>query len=716
MVGRGVGIALAAVVALAGAGGARAQISEADLQANICTADELAAPNSGQLLLAGLQALSSSSTGNRTAACPPPPIDYQSPPEVTAAGDVNVRLALGAGLGVGTDNQNLCFAGRNLPAAPVIRIKRGNRLTIRLTNTLLNTGPDKTKNCPIEGYLNGAPVPRQCSQPEQQFKAAPGANGRYYRIETSIPHLADGSSNLHTHGLEVSPKPCHDEVLRSTLYAANWGGPTAPLLGCQDAPNQLTYTYDIPNDHPVGLAWYHTHRHGQAQAQTMMGATGGIIIEDEDDDRRRARGVTDDVLIIRDLPSSYATGLLGGVQSHKRTLNALYAHPRAPTVPNHPAINPRIDRDHEVVCATGDSDAGGPAITSLTLNGALVTETETFPPPDAQVLSKTMAPGERQIWRILNASAQTYVSPQLVLAKDGKERVLPLKIVARDGVPVHDDDGKRRFQVLDTQRQPLLLATANRVEILVHAPPPGATLYLDSIQVLPGCAGDGAPARRLLRVTSSGEAAADAPETGDEDIEPRGRETKYTQILSRAPDVRRVFAFTEYPRSFTVDKSRWLIGPPADGQYDPLATDFYLTMTRSSDGQAAPVRIEPFTGKNLKPDVVVHLRGRESVIEEWVIENYTLEIHAFHIHQIHFRDMTPADAIDGDPPILDTVNVRAAARGASTEPGVDVPTKPGTVRLLMKFTRAAIGEFVFHCHILEHEDNGMMQKIRVVAD
>ena len=105
-----------------------------------------------------------------------------------------------------------------------------------------------------------------------------------------------------------------------------------------------------------------------------------------------------------------------------------------------------------------------------------------------------------------------------------------------------------------------------------------------------------------------------------------------------------------------------------------------------------------------------------SVIEEWVIENYTLEIHAFHIHQIHFLDLTNADAIDGRAPILDTVNVPRAARGASTEPGVDVPTKPGRVRLRLKFTRAAIGEFVFHCHILEHEDNGMMQKIRVVAD
>jgi FtsP/CotA-like multicopper oxidase with cupredoxin domain len=44
------------------------------------------------------------------------------------------------------------------------------------------------------------------------------------------------------------------------------------------------------------------------------------------------------------------------------------------------------------------------------------------------------------------------------------------------------------------------------------------------------------------------------------------------------------------------------------------------------------------------------------------------------------------------------------------------PGEPGWVRLRVTFTTADIGEFVFHCHILEHEDNGMMAKVRVVAD
>jgi FtsP/CotA-like multicopper oxidase with cupredoxin domain len=351
------------------------------------------------------------------------------------------------------------------------------------------------------------------------------------------------------------------------------------------------------------------------------------------------------------------------------------------------------------------------------LNGALVQETPQFPPPDDQVLVKTMAVGERQLWRLANTSAQTYVSPQLVLSQNGVDRVLPLVIVALDGNPVHDDDGNRHFGIVDTTKRPLLLAPANRAEFLVHAPPPGATLYLDSLQVTPGCAGDGTPARRLLRVVSSGQGrSGETAAQNDDDIQPQGRETRFTHMLDAPPSVRRVFAFTEYPRSFTVDQSSWIIGPPGPDQFDPNATDFYLTMTSSSDGEGKPVEIRPFDPHNLRPDVVVHLKGQERVIEEWIVQNYTLEVHAFHIHQINFRDVTRGDAINGRAPLLDTVNVPHAVRAASTEPGVDIPTTPGFVRLRMKFTRTSIGEFVFHCHILEHEDNGMMQKVRVVAD
>jgi hypothetical protein len=94
----------------------------------------------------------------------------------------------------------------------------------------------------------------------------------------------------------------------------------------------------------------------------------------------------------------------------------------------------------------------------------------------------------------VNASAQTYISPRLTLWEGGETRVVPIEVVALDGAPIHDNGGNRLIESWDTTKTPLLLATANRVEFLVDAPPPGATLYLDSEQVTPGCAADGIPA------------------------------------------------------------------------------------------------------------------------------------------------------------------------------------------------------------------------------
>jgi FtsP/CotA-like multicopper oxidase with cupredoxin domain len=71
--------------------------------------------------------------------------------------------------------------------------------------------------------------------------------------------------------------------------------------------------------------------------------------------------------------------------------------------------------------------------------------------------------------------------------------------------------------------------------------------------------------------------------------------------------------------------------------------------------------------------------------------------------------LDPAHATPGEPAdFQDTVLVPYAKTG----PGNTLV--PGKVHLLMDFTDPIIkGTFVFHCHILEHEDGGMMQKITV---
>ena len=388
----------------------------------------------------------------------------------------------------------------------------------------------------------------------------------------------------------MSSQPCHDEVIRSVVYTANWPLPE-PLLPCQSAPNELTYSYDIPPDHPAGLYFYHTHRHMRVFPQTMMGAAGAIVIEGEQDKRRAALGVGDDVMIIHDIPANFITSSAAALP-YAAVLAKRNGGKRGPTAAASSTIDPRIERDSEISCNSKDPDTGGAAYGRLLLNGALVQETPAFPPPDDQVLVKTMKPGERQIWRIVNASATVYLSPQLVLSINGKTQMLPLVVTALDGVPVHDDNGRPYFDIVDTTKHPLLLANANRVEILVHAPPPGATLYLDSLQVAPGCAGNSMPHRRLLRVVSAGANGGPPPYAtaspygaakidiasaqNDADLLPRELETLYTHILDTPPSVRRVFAFTGYPHTFTVEKSKWIIGPPTS--LNPGVIDYYLTM------------------------------------------------------------------------------------------------------------------------------------------
>jgi FtsP/CotA-like multicopper oxidase with cupredoxin domain len=100
--------------------------------------------------------------------------------------------------------------------------------------------------------------------------------------------------------------------------------------------------------------------------------------------------------------------------------------------------------------------------------------------------------------------------------------------------------------------------------------------------------------------------------------------------------------------------------------------------------------------------------------EEWVVENWTNELHAFHIHQVHFRVLE----IDGErienPELLDVVTVPyATATGYHSSEG---PVRPGRVRIKLTFPAALAGDIPFHCHLADHEDNGMMAVLRVLPD
>jgi FtsP/CotA-like multicopper oxidase with cupredoxin domain len=119
---------------------------------------------------------------------------------------------------------------------------------------------------------------------------------------------------------------------------------------------------------------------------------------------------------------------------------------------------------------------------------------------------------------------------------------------------------------------------------------------------------------------------------------------------------------------------------------------FYIT-----EAGKEPKVFDPASG----PDIVV----RQGEVEDWVIENRSRELHAFHIHQLHFQ-LRQWMKVDVDEPFLrDTVSIPYFDPESNDYPRVVVRMDfrgPDTV-----------GVFPYHCHLLEHEDGGMMGTIRV---
>jgi len=85
-------------------------------------------------------------------------------------------------------------------------------------------------------------------------------------------------------------------------------------------------------------------------------------------------------------------------------------------------------------------------------------------------------------------------------------------------------------------------------------------------------------------------------------------------------------------------------------------------------------------------------------IEEWTIENETEDMHIFHIHQVHFQVV----AINGEPQDFNEMHDT-----------MRVPEK-GNITIRIPFTDPKIvGTFMYHCHVLKHEDHGMMAMVEV---
>jgi len=464
-------------------------------------------------------------------------------------------------------------------------------------------------------------------------RAVPAASHHHARTGTADKKsdpcqsstMSLASTNLHFHGLTV-PAVCHqDDVLKTSIQPG-------------DPPFQ--YKFRIPENEPPGLYWYHPHIHGFSKPQVLGGASGAMIIEGIERANKEVAGLPERVLVIRD----------------QDLLN-----PNSPPNKSEPVV-PKTLLDSDGDAANTGTGFGKPA-KDLSINFVPV------PYPDYPPAAIRMKPQERQFWRVLNASAITYLNLAVLYRRAPQQ----LGVVALDGVPLNANGTSGDFISWQTH---IGVPPGGRVEFIVTGPPAGIPGLLVTRTVDTGLGGENDPNRMIATIT----AADDAPE-------PRSR-----LAASPAPLPPPALPWLGDVAPVRVRKlyfSEKLLDPN-----DPnSATTFHLTV----EGRT-PTPFDPDSGV---PDIVV----TQGDVEDWIIENRSTELHAFHIHQLHFMLLAWDGVPVNEPFLRDTINVPFNSGKELTYP---------SVRLRMDFRDPnTIGTFVYHCHLLEHEDGGMMGLIRV---
>lgn len=435
------------------------------------------------------------------------------------------------------------------------------------------------------------------------------------------------STNLHFHGLSVPPICHQDDVLRTLI---------------QPGEPPFEYRFRIPANQPPGLYWYHPHVHGMTKAQVLGGASGALIVEGIERINPALAGIADRVLIIRD------TELL---------------NPNAEPVQTDSMPPPIVMRDAEGEILNTGTGGGKPA-KDLSINFVPVAY------PNYSPAMIEVRPGERQLWRILNASAITYLDLQLLI----DNQLQALGVVGLDGAPIGAAGAPVERRIL--WQSHALLPPAGRIEIFMKGLPEGTRASLVTRTVDTGPAGENDPARPLATVIADLKAPPQPTHLG---TAPQAPVSTALQWLGDVVPARtRRLYFSEHPH---------------DPKNPQSPTDFFITV----EGQQPKL----FDPNAQAPDIVVN----QGDVEDWVVENRTQELHAFHIHQMHFILLDWNGIPLQEPYLRDTINV-AYWDGKS-------PQYP-SVRLRMDFRDPnTIGTFVYHCHLLEHEDGGMMGVIRV---
>jgi len=497
---------------------------------------------------------------------------------------------------------------------------------------------------------NGSPVP-------PTLRVLPG-DTLIVNLTNNLPVPPAGSgyvndTNLHYHGLHVNPNaPADDSIDMLAL------------------PGQsLHYRIPIPANHPPGLYWYHSHAHGEAERQNLSGMSGALIVDGISRYAPQIANLPERILIARDampagrpLPAANVDQLhaMGWAMAHATNERGV-ATPSMKTygMTMNVAVRGRSTASTRNPYVTYDRSFRRfvrPAASTHCIAGSPESPSRVWTLNGQTAPSIGIRPGEQQFWRLVNAGSDTYLDLQVDNAQ--------MQVVALDGVPLALG-GSPALTVSH-----YVVPPSSRIEFVVKGPVAGTTAYLRTNCFDSGSGGLAMPAATLATLDAT---------RSPTDAARRGRER-----------VARTKSAARSPVAFAASLRRRRNGDAALRQQTLIYSDQNTVNGQSYDPGAPP-----------------QFYVQSGTMEKWQIVNNSSQVHTFHIHQIHFL----VDAVVGGTAIeqsevgqvIDNINVPAASANGA-----------GSVTLTMDFRDPAIvGTFLLHCHILSHEDQGMMAKIRV---
>ncbi|MCP1766112.1 multicopper oxidase family protein [Bradyrhizobium japonicum] len=596
-------------------------------------------------------------------------------------------------------------------SGPAIFVKPGDTLRVDLINQLAKDDPSCLPN-PPEGL--GLPALVGCFN----------------------------TTNLHTHGLHVSPAGNSDNVLLNI----------APQT-------KFPYEINIPNDHPAGTFWYHAHRHGSTAVQVASGASGVLVVKGErpytPPSPQNPKPIADIDTVLHDVNGAPFKEQLflfqqiayacfanqpnqpGGPWQQIYTTQGLYNASSPANIANAPWTCPLATPGNPV--SPGVVENFGLQLDSSSIwdtNGRFTSVNGIVQP------TLTVPAGEIQRWRFVHAGIHDTINIQLVRATP----VGTTNLIATSAL-----SGNRQQQKAD------LLAACNaspgtlipQFEIAsdgltrtklrtVHASQVGGVLESNYMQ--PGYRSD-----VLVVFPSDGDycllnqAAPKAERVSNGNGGGQGPSTPqllaYVHVRGGQPvtgDLQAYVGKALYDANPTLpDAVRTGL---RDGDLRPWAPFENLAPPAAGSQQqqaAFAINFPAFTVNNASydPDAVNFTR-EVNTTDDWLLSAQG-EPHIFHIHVNPFQviDVTTTNTNgqqisiynpDGTckPDIVYADKQQLANQYCGmwhTFRDTIIVENNYQIRVRTRYDRY-IGEYVLHCHILDHEDAGMMANIAIVPD